>query len=144
MPAAGASVNDVRNVSTAAALAGDDDLLHYRKRTFRVPSVPFAPGARLQWLRSQFMRFQNRELTEGEWLEYGGYVKEALDAMYVMLRPFSLWDKLTWRLRDNPLLDADAAEVGAMMDFFSLCQMRSRVRHDAWRHVEDRSLLPIS
>lgn len=116
--------------------------LKYRTRRFRVPPVPYRDGIRLLALDRHVARLQaklnadekneiNDDTTLRALAELAETLTELVTLFRALVRPVTLWDRLTWRVQRNPFIDAEASEIGELRRFFSAARTRCRVRWTA-------------
>lgn len=131
--------------------------LRYRKRQFRVPPIPYRAGLQLLVLDRHLARLQAK-LADDErnnihdasslraLTELGDTLTEMVRIFYALVRPVTLWDRLTWRARANPFADAEPQEIKMLRDFF--CAARTRCRVNLTTPIRaprrHRSTLPMS
>lgn len=101
----------------------------YRKRVFDAPPINVLDGLRLKNLELELQRIGNGGVPEdGEGstlLRLKLALEEGFTIMHRNVRPVTLFDRLFWRWRANPFLDANTKEVAELLHFFSLCRMTS-------------------
>lgn len=116
--------------------------LKHRRRRFRVPPVPYRDGVRLLVLDRHVARLQaklnadekneiNDDTTLRALAELADTLTELVTLFHALVRPVTLWDRLTWWLQRNPFLTAEANEIGELRRFFSGARTRCRVRWTA-------------
>ena len=106
----------------------------YRGRVFDAPPIPTLPGLKLQAMELELERMGDeppaRDDTEG--VDKMRALKEMLlemfDIMWRHVRPVGLFDRIFWRWRHNPFLDANRKEVAELLTFFSQCRKTSSVQ----------------
>ena len=128
------------NVQVATTLTDPGMLefrLRYRARRFRVPPRPYAQTMRLAVVRARLEEIH--EETSSEALaEQLALLREAAAIMHQLVRPLSIWDRLTWRLRTNPFEHAEASEFGMLFASFCSARTTCRVRWISSLRAPDR------
>jgi hypothetical protein len=112
---AAAATPTLRNVGLALNLDGDD-VLRWRGREYAVPPVPWDEGVRLLDIQTELQRLT--QTPDASLAEFHTLLRRA-----VRLFPRLIRRRLAW-LRPNPFRRASGQEVGALLGFFSACQMK--------------------
>lgn len=103
----------------------------YRGRVFDAPPIPTLPGLRLQAMELELERMTTVESDEEAQLKLLGIKQmllEMFDIMWRNVKPVGIFDRIFWRWRANPFLDANRKEVAELLSFFSQCRKTSSVQ----------------
>lgn len=112
----------VANVESATT-EHSHGLVRYRGRVFRVPPVPYKQGLWLLALDQELRRLNNMLANEENIRHTVAVIASMLEVFHSLVRPDTLYDRLTWRWRDNPFLHAEINEVNELTRFFCLTRM---------------------
>jgi hypothetical protein len=106
----------------------------YRGRVFDIPPIPTLPGLKLQAMELELERIGDeppaRDDVDG--VDKMQALKEMLlemfDIMWKNVEPVKLMDRIFWRWKHNPFLDASRKEAAELLTFFSQCRTISSVQ----------------
>lgn len=96
----------------------------YRGRVFDVPPINTLEGLKLKAMELELERMGEAPPlpSEEEAVEKMQSLKDMLlemfDIMWKNVKPVRPWDRLLWRWKDNPFLDASRKEVAELLTFF--------------------------
>lgn len=130
-------VTEVRNVATATELNADT-YFQFKGAWYKAPPLDYRLGIQLQEILLEIHRLGQQADDKAEHLQTdAGMIahlqqlklcyERAAKLFHDCCTPIVFWRRWRWK-RYNPFSSCSSQEVAELLNFFSLCRMKSRVR----------------